>query len=156
MIDAEMYGMMPRAKIERRLRAPPEKRSRKPNTPPPIALKNSDRATGSMPGVGMCDPRRYTASRANVKMIRLRRSGMAKMLRTVSTRFNLLDLLAGSACRFDLLFGSLGELGRVHGQLLGELAVAEDLDAVVTTFDQAGATERCFVDRRSVVETLQI
>src|SRR5688500_372365 len=103
MIDAEMYGMMPRAKTERRERAPPEKRSRKPKTPPPIALKNSDRATGSMPGVGMCDPRRYTASIRNVKMIRLRRSGMAKMLRKVSARFKLADLLAGSTRRFDLL-----------------------------------------------------
>ena len=34
MIDAEMYGMMPRAKTERRRSAPPEKRSRKPKTPP--------------------------------------------------------------------------------------------------------------------------
>ena len=38
--------------------APPEKRSRNPNTPPDIALKNSDSATGSTPGVGMCDPSR--------------------------------------------------------------------------------------------------
>ena len=47
MIDAEMYGMIPRANTERRESAPPENRSRKPKTPPPIALKNSDSATGS-------------------------------------------------------------------------------------------------------------
>ena len=103
MIDAEMYGMMPSANTDRRRSAPPEKRSRNPNTPPDIDLKNSDSATGSTPGVGMCDPRRYTASSRNVKMIRLRRSGIAKMFLTVSTKFNLRDLLAGAACRFDLL-----------------------------------------------------
>ena len=39
------------------------------------------------PGVGMCDPRRYTASSPKVKRTRLRRSSIAQMLRTVSTRF---------------------------------------------------------------------
>ena len=58
MMEAEMYGMMPRAKTERRRSAPPEKRSRKPKTPPLIDLKNSESATGSTPGVGMCEPSR--------------------------------------------------------------------------------------------------
>ena len=34
MIDAVMYGMIPRKKIATFVIAPPEKRSRKPTTPP--------------------------------------------------------------------------------------------------------------------------
>ena len=34
MIDAVMYGMIPRKKIATLVIAPPEKRSRKPTTPP--------------------------------------------------------------------------------------------------------------------------
>src|SRR5207247_4406486 len=132
------------------------KRSRNPNTPPCMALKNSARATGSTPGVGMCDPRRYTASRPNVNSTRLRRSSIAQMLRSVSRRFNLRDLLAGAPCRFDLLPRRRGELHRMHGELLGELAVAEDLAAVVLALDQAGLAQRRLVDGRAVVETLEV
>ena len=38
MIDAVMYGMIPRKKIATLVIAPPEKRSRKPTTPPLVAL----------------------------------------------------------------------------------------------------------------------
>src|SRR5436309_3777246 len=78
------------------------------------------------------------------------------MLRSVSRRFNLRDLLAGAPCRFDLLPGRRGELRRVHGELLGELAVAEDFDAVVLALDQAGLAQRRLVDGRAVVETLEV
>jgi hypothetical protein len=79
MIDAEMYGMIPRAKTESLRSAPPEKMSRKPKSDPADERKNASIAAGSTPGVGMCDPRRYTASRRNVKMTRLRRSGTLKI-----------------------------------------------------------------------------
>ena len=58
MIDAVMYGVMPRAKTERRRRAPPENMSRNPRSPPALALKNSSSAWASSPGVGMCAPTR--------------------------------------------------------------------------------------------------
>ena len=46
----------------------------------------------------------------------------------------------------DLLERALGERVRVNGELLGELAVAEDLDAVVAALDQARVAERALVD----------
>ncbi len=50
--------MIPRANTESRRSAPPEKMSRKPKSEPAVARKNSFIAAGSMPGVGMCAPRR--------------------------------------------------------------------------------------------------
>ena len=47
MIDAVMYGMIPRKKIATLVIAPPENRSRKPTTPPcllRVALQVLDRA----------------------------------------------------------------------------------------------------------------
>ena len=41
MIDAVMYGMMPRANTATRLSAPPENRLRKPTTPPPRSGRSS-------------------------------------------------------------------------------------------------------------------
>jgi hypothetical protein len=52
MIDAEMYGMMLRAKIDMRLTAPPANMSSRPRIPPDWALKKSATATGSSPGSG--------------------------------------------------------------------------------------------------------
>src|SRR5260221_3635074 len=78
------------------------------------------------------------------------------MLRSVSRRFTLRDLLAGTACPFDLLPCRRRELGRVHGELLGQLSIAETLDAVVDALDYAGLSQRSFVDRGAVFEALQI
>src|SRR5438045_31916 len=89
-------------------------------------------------------------------MTRLRRSSIAQMLRSVSRRFKLRDLLAGAACRFDLLFRRFGELRRADVELLRQLAVAEDLDAVVLPLHQAGLAQSVLVDRGAVVEALQV
>src|SRR5258706_15601664 len=78
------------------------------------------------------------------------------MLRSVSRKFNLLNLLAGTACRFDLFAGRFRELGGLHGQLLGELAVAEHLDAVVPTLDQTSLTKFGLINRGAVVEALEV
>src|SRR5690349_2083215 len=79
------------------------------------------------------------------------------MLRIVSTTFGtLLGLLAGAAGFLDDLFGRLRELRGRDGELLGELAVAEDLHAVVLTLDQAGLTKCCLVDARTIVEALEV
>jgi len=58
MIDAEMYGMIPSAKIVNRDRAPPENMLNMPRMPPCCELKRSARTLGSMPGTGMCAPMR--------------------------------------------------------------------------------------------------
>ena len=50
--------MMPRAKMVMRPMAPPENMLMNPTTVPSNCLKNSARAVGSMPGVGMTAPMR--------------------------------------------------------------------------------------------------
>jgi hypothetical protein len=62
MIDAEMYGMMPRAKMVKRDSAPPENMLNMPRIPPCWPEKRSASTTGSIPGTGMCAPRRNTMS----------------------------------------------------------------------------------------------
>ena len=52
MIEAEMYGMMPRANTVSRRRFPPEKRSTMPRRPLCIWLKRAASAAASMPGRG--------------------------------------------------------------------------------------------------------
>ncbi len=59
MIDAVMYGMIPRKKIATLVIAPPEKRSRNPTTPLLFALSWSVLiAEKSTYGTGRCAPRR--------------------------------------------------------------------------------------------------
>ena len=53
MIDAVMYGMMPRAKIVRRRILPPANKSKKPKIDPAAELKNSSHRVMLIPGVGM-------------------------------------------------------------------------------------------------------
>jgi hypothetical protein len=53
MIDAEMYGMMPIAKIPKRDNAPPENRLTIPSKVPPCCSKKFANATGSTPGTGI-------------------------------------------------------------------------------------------------------
>src|SRR3954454_16779181 len=78
------------------------------------------------------------------------------MLRSVSRKFKLLNLLAGAACLFNLFASGLGEFGRVHGQLLGELAVTENLDAVVAAFDETSLAKGSLINRGVVIETLEV
>ena len=72
--------MIPSANTVKRLRLPPEKMDSSPKNPAPYWLKNCSKTVVLMPGVGMKDPRRYTASSKAVKMIRFRRSGISVML----------------------------------------------------------------------------
>jgi hypothetical protein len=60
MIDAEIYGMIPSAKIVNRDKAPPENMLNMPRMPPCCLLKSSARTCESIPGTGMCAPIRYT------------------------------------------------------------------------------------------------
>src|SRR6185503_5310011 len=134
MIEAEMYGMIPSAKIVSRLRLPPEKRSRNPRIPPPCCRKNDSSAMKLIPGTGMCPPMRYTAIIRKVKTTRFLRSGMLKMFfRDSNMPSSLLrgrrDHLGAAARAGDLLQGRLAEPVRLHDEGLRQLSVAEDLDA---------------------------
>jgi hypothetical protein len=62
MIDAEMYGMMPRANTEARDSAPPENMSNMPRMPPDWESNSCLSCSGSIPGTGMYEPMRYTTS----------------------------------------------------------------------------------------------
>ena len=53
MIEDEIYGMMVRAKIVIRPKAPPENMLNIPMMPPACRLKMSSRITGSIPGSGI-------------------------------------------------------------------------------------------------------
>ena len=56
MIEAEMYGMMPSAKIEKRDSAPPENTLNRPRMPPCCDLNSSSSTWPLMPGTGICVP----------------------------------------------------------------------------------------------------
>ena len=58
MIEAEMYGMMPSAKIDIRSSAPPENMLNMLRIVPDCCSKNCPNANGSMPGTGMKVPTR--------------------------------------------------------------------------------------------------
>ena len=58
MIEAEMYGMIPSAKIVTFARLPPENMSTSPNQLPRFCSKKSTSAAALIPGVGMWLPNR--------------------------------------------------------------------------------------------------
>src|SRR5437764_4113720 len=74
------------------------------------------------------------------------------MVEITAPPLTLLDELCGPARGFDGRLGALGELVRVDGQLLGELAPAQDLDRHVALRGQPGGLERVQVDRGAVLE----
>src|SRR5207244_6965159 len=57
---------------------------------------------------------------------------------------------------FDLLARALGEVVRADGELLREIAVAEDLQVVFRVPDQAGRSERLGRDLGPGVEPLEV
>jgi hypothetical protein len=75
MIDDVMYGMIPRAKTDSRVRAPPENRFNNPTNPEVVAESvNCLIAVRSTPGTGMVVPSRYRTKMNSVKRILFRRS----------------------------------------------------------------------------------
>ena len=52
-----------------------------------------------------------------------------------------LDHLRLSSCGFDLFFGGSSDAGDLDGQLLGQLAVAQDADAVEVLANQAAGDQ---------------
>ena len=66
-IEEEIYGITPKAKIPILPRAPPEKVSNIPRIPDDCCSKNCCKAIGFMPGIGKKVPSRKTISAPNVK-----------------------------------------------------------------------------------------
>src|SRR5579872_3116105 len=147
MIATEMYGMMPRAKIEKRSSAPPENIFAHPNRVPGAASNSEASACPSIPGVGTATPMRYTASIKAVKISRRRNSGMREAPEKPSSIAGLAACTTGvnlSARPHDLGSGGLlCQLGRAsrltnffsralrerigaHVQLNVQVPVAED------------------------------
>src|ERR1700732_1435022 len=62
MIDAEIYGITPIAKIDNRDRAPPENMFTMPRMVFDWSVKKRATSLGLMPGTGMKVPMRYTTS----------------------------------------------------------------------------------------------
>ena len=64
----------------------------------------------------------------------MRRSAIFHALRSVP---HMSDHLGLSSGRLNLFLGGGGELRRLDGQLLGQLAIAHDLNAVIDLLDDA-------------------
>ena len=79
MIDALMYGMIPRAKIVTLDKAPPENISKKPMSAPPFSIRNLLNSSPLIPGVGIWEPILYTARRARVNNTLVFSSGILKI-----------------------------------------------------------------------------
>src|SRR3954452_21788669 len=107
-----------------------------------------------MPGTGMKDPSRYSASTPAVKSSFFRISATRNALKIVDSTALALDGLAGAARRLDALARRLGEAVRGDGERLGELAAAEDLDRDVALLRQPGGTQLLQADRGAGVEAL--
>src|ERR687889_251396 len=83
--------MIPSPKMAKRVRAPPENRARNPSTPPSRDWSSSCcTASKSTPGVGTCDPNRYSAITRSVKRILFRRSGTRNTFFKLESTWQLL------------------------------------------------------------------
>ena len=76
MIDALMYGITPSAKTVSLASAPPVNMSKNRRIDPCCASKKAVSAAPSIPGVGICAPRRKIRSIAKVKKMRCRSSSI--------------------------------------------------------------------------------
>ena len=85
--------MIPNAKIDALLNAPPEKMFNNPINPLPSTwLCNACKASGLMPGITTKLPKRYTKIKANVNKIRLRNSSILNIFLMVSINFLIADI----------------------------------------------------------------
>src|SRR3954465_3492188 len=108
MIDAEMYGITPSAKIDSREMAPPENMLTMLRIVPCCDWKNRDSATGSMPGTGMNVPMRYTINAPNKKNNRWRSSAKRVISPKAESGVAVADLVATSSLVRSLKDQSLG------------------------------------------------
>ena len=130
MIEAEMYGMIPRANTETFRRPPPENMSNRPNRVPATLSKKWARAPPSTPGTGICTPIRYAQRRPSVQSSFVRSSGERARLSAppratshLPFHFQFFDFTASGA---DLIRSGLAELMRFHLDGGGEFPFAQD------------------------------
>src|SRR4051794_9435662 len=152
MIDAVMYGMIPRKNTETAVSAPPENRSNKPRTPPLLSFRPCVLSDWidlkSTYGTGMCEPTRNKKTMNSVKKILFRRSGTRNMFwrrrspaitgcylpvhvrvsarRRAAGRPRQRELLDGPTRRLDRAHRSRGEAVGANCQGLGQLAPGQD------------------------------
>ena len=84
MMEAEIYGMMPRAKIDRRFNEPPENMLNISRMVPRCCSTKDASTCGSIPGSGMKDPMRKTTSAPMTKKSRWRSSFICPMFEAAS------------------------------------------------------------------------
>ncbi len=85
-----------------------------------------------------------------MKRIFLRSSGIFQALRMSES----LTPPRLSACLFDFFLGRLGESGSLHGELLGDVAVAQNLQPYSHSYRMPFASRAC-VDDRAVLELVE-
>src|SRR3989440_650195 len=119
MMEAEMYGMTPMAKIDRRDSAPPENMLTIPRMVLERSPKKRATSAGFTPGTGMKVPMRYTTSAPMRKKKRLRIS--PKRAASLNAAAGLLMLvfampvLMGSSSGLDLAAGGFDRRARALG-----------------------------------------
>src|ERR1700722_17080265 len=156
--------MMPRAKTVSRRNMPPLNRSMKPKREPEFCWKNSARRLASIPGVGMCPPKRYTANKPSVKKMRFRRSGIRNILAIVSNSFIVAylgaslnrsclltpDYISTAAGLLDFLQGRLRKYVRPDLDFAGDVARAQHLQPGAQFLDDAEFKQPSGIERAAV------
>src|SRR5215212_5543410 len=137
--------------IEKLASAPPENRSRNPTNW--LLSKRLSRARRFTPGIGTCATNRNATSSPSVNRSFWRRSGILKAL---SSACSIVEPMAGSPSRLNLLAGRCGKLVGRHGERAIQLAGAEHLDLLAVVLEQPGRDQRRHVDRRSGRERGQV
>jgi hypothetical protein len=165
MMLALTYGMMPSAKIDRFPSAPPLNMLKRPSSPPPCLCTTAFITCGRHPGDRHedADPvdrqsieREEDAPPQLGDLADVGEGGESDMALTYGSGLRASDQDDLAACLLDLLRRDLGERVRRDGDGLGELAVAEDLDAVEAPLDEPARDERLLVDVRARGEDLEI
>src|SRR5579871_6588558 len=154
MIDAEMYGMTPSAKIDSRDSAPPENMLNRPRIVPSWSWKNFASAIGSMPGVGMKVPMRYTIRPPSRNSRRWRISVWRAAWPIPGIRLlSVLDteLLDAAAGRLDRGPRTLGRGEALDRDRRAQLARQDDLDLLDAGRHRARRLQRREVDRTAAL-----
>src|SRR6266404_280254 len=162
--------MIPKAKIVRRRKLPPLKRSKMPSAVPCACEKIWSSTALLIPGVGMCAPMRYTASSASVKRTRFRNSSTRKrfasacrkrfmpaLVSTVSPE-KLSQNLERAASLGNFILGGGAECVSMNSELVLEIAIAQNLYLLRGTNKSVRAKQirRDCLSCRKSVQVLQI
>ena len=67
-----------------------------------------------------------------------------------------LYLLATSACCFDLFLSCCRELCSLYGELLGDFAIAENLETVLSLADYASVKKSLDINDSTILEAVEV